>query len=127
MWRGLMIDGSFGMHDIVPMEQVSSMVSNGGGSVAMQRDDEYRNRIMKIRRLARKEVLKNGAGHFSSLVNLGLQLSTSLVRPIKFSINLAFSAVAKENKNFSQLLRRMLGMLAKWRARILHIDPARIP
>nr|NP_001261421.1 uncharacterized protein Dmel_CG42540, isoform J [Drosophila melanogaster]AGB94116.1 uncharacterized protein Dmel_CG42540, isoform J [Drosophila melanogaster] len=33
--------------DIVPMEQVSSMVSNGGGSVAMQRDDEYRNRIMK--------------------------------------------------------------------------------
>ncbi|XP_030566920.1 band 7 protein AGAP004871 isoform X7 [Drosophila novamexicana] len=37
--------------DIVPMEQVSSMVSNGGGSVTMQRDDEYRNRIMKIRRL----------------------------------------------------------------------------
>lgn len=34
--------------DIVPMEQVSSMVSNGGGSVTMQRDDEYRNRIMKI-------------------------------------------------------------------------------
>jgi len=33
--------------DIVPMEQVSSMVSNGGGSVTMQRDDEYRNRIMK--------------------------------------------------------------------------------
>lgn len=29
------------------MEQVSSMVSNGGGSVTMQRDDEYRNRIMK--------------------------------------------------------------------------------
>ncbi|XP_049312842.1 band 7 protein AGAP004871 isoform X3 [Bactrocera dorsalis] len=37
--------------DIVPMEQVSSMVSNGGGSVTMQRDDEYRNRIMKIRRV----------------------------------------------------------------------------
>lgn len=35
------------MQDIVPMEQVSSMVSNGGGSVTMQRDDEYRNRIMK--------------------------------------------------------------------------------
>jgi len=54
-----MIDGSFihrihvcvscvsFLQDIVPMEQVSSMVSNGGGSVAMQRDDEYRNRIMK--------------------------------------------------------------------------------
>ncbi|XP_023171228.2 band 7 protein AGAP004871 isoform X9 [Drosophila hydei] len=39
------------LQDIVPMEQVSSMVSNGGGSVTMQRDDEYRNRIMKIRRL----------------------------------------------------------------------------
>lgn len=35
------------LQDIVPMEQVSSMVSNGGGSVTMQRDDEYRNRIMK--------------------------------------------------------------------------------
>uniref|UniRef100_A0A1B0AZ23 Uncharacterized protein n=1 Tax=Glossina palpalis gambiensis TaxID=67801 RepID=A0A1B0AZ23_9MUSC len=33
--------------DIVPMEQVSSMVSNGGGSVTMQRDDDYRIRIMK--------------------------------------------------------------------------------
>ena len=29
------------------MEQVNSMVSNGGGSVTMQRDDEYRTRIMK--------------------------------------------------------------------------------
>ncbi|KAL9906177.1 band 7 protein AGAP004871-like isoform 2-T2 [Glossina fuscipes fuscipes] len=35
--------------DIVPMEQVSSMVSNGGGSVTMQRDDDYRIRIMKMR------------------------------------------------------------------------------
>lgn len=34
------------------MEQVSSMVSNGGGSVAMQRDDEYRNRIMKSKCVA---------------------------------------------------------------------------
>ncbi|KAI8129387.1 hypothetical protein CVS40_0880 [Lucilia cuprina] len=32
--------------DIVPMEQISSMVSNGGGSVTMQRDDDYRKRIM---------------------------------------------------------------------------------
>ncbi|KAI8041761.1 hypothetical protein M5D96_006030 [Drosophila gunungcola] len=38
--------------DIVPMEQVSSMVSNGGGSVAMQRDDEYRNRIMKSAKIS---------------------------------------------------------------------------
>ncbi|XP_039485128.1 band 7 protein AGAP004871 isoform X9 [Drosophila santomea] len=44
--------------DIVPMEQVSSMVSNGGGSVAMQRDDEYRNRIMKIRRLGPSQSIK---------------------------------------------------------------------
>lgn len=28
------------------MEQISSMVSNGGGSVTMQRDDDYRKRIM---------------------------------------------------------------------------------
>ncbi|XP_044313846.1 band 7 protein AGAP004871 isoform X7 [Drosophila rhopaloa] len=40
--------------DIVPMEQVSSMVSNGGGSVAMQRDDEYRNRIMKSKCVSAK-------------------------------------------------------------------------
>ncbi|XP_070136582.1 band 7 protein AGAP004871 isoform X7 [Drosophila bipectinata] len=40
--------------DIVPMEQVSSMVSNGGGSVTMQRDDEYRNRIMKSKCVSSK-------------------------------------------------------------------------
>ncbi|XP_030566919.1 band 7 protein AGAP004871 isoform X6 [Drosophila novamexicana] len=44
--------------DIVPMEQVSSMVSNGGGSVTMQRDDEYRNRIMKSKYKSKRNGLK---------------------------------------------------------------------
>ncbi|KRF78193.1 band 7 protein AGAP004871 isoform X8 [Drosophila virilis] len=44
--------------DIVPMEQVSSMVSNGGGSVTMQRDDEYRNRIMKSKYESKRNGLK---------------------------------------------------------------------
>ncbi|KAH8365983.1 hypothetical protein KR093_007915, partial [Drosophila rubida] len=47
--------------DIVPMEQVSSMVSNGGGSVTMQRDDEYRNRIMKSNTKAAYKMTHLGA------------------------------------------------------------------
>ncbi|KAL7734235.1 hypothetical protein ACLKA6_011902 [Drosophila palustris] len=61
--------------DIVPMEQVSSMVSNGGGSVTMQRDDEYRNRIMKS---AQAESSRDFSGLPAKYENNGNSLLTWL-------------------------------------------------
>ncbi|XP_017127227.1 band 7 protein AGAP004871 isoform X6 [Drosophila elegans] len=91
--------------DIVPMEQVSSMVSNGGGSVAMQRDDEYRNRIMKIRRLADEEISDKASTCGKLLIFLSVAL---VIMTLPFSLFVCFKVVQEYERAVIFRLGRLM-------------------
>ncbi|XP_032593533.1 band 7 protein AGAP004871 isoform X5 [Drosophila grimshawi] len=87
--------------DIVPMEQVSSMVSNGGGSVTMQRDDEYRNRIMKT-----DEEISDKASTCGKLL---IFLSVALViMTLPFSLFVCFKVVQEYERAVIFRLGRLM-------------------
>ncbi|XP_032593530.1 band 7 protein AGAP004871 isoform X4 [Drosophila grimshawi] len=91
--------------DIVPMEQVSSMVSNGGGSVTMQRDDEYRNRIMKIRRLADEEISDKASTCGKLLIFLSVAL---VIMTLPFSLFVCFKVVQEYERAVIFRLGRLM-------------------
>ncbi|KRF78191.1 band 7 protein AGAP004871 isoform X4 [Drosophila virilis] len=91
--------------DIVPMEQVSSMVSNGGGSVTMQRDDEYRNRIMKIRRLADEDISDKASTCGKLLIFLSVAL---VIMTLPFSLFVCFKVVQEYERAVIFRLGRLM-------------------
>ncbi|XP_067645973.1 band 7 protein AGAP004871 isoform X3 [Eurosta solidaginis] len=95
------------MQDIVPMEQVSSMVSNGGGSVTMQRDDEYRNRIMKILNKSRSD--EEISDKASTCGKILIALSVALViLTLPFSLFVCFKVVQEYERAVIFRLGRLM-------------------
>ncbi|KAM7358266.1 band 7 protein AGAP004871-like isoform 1-T1 [Cochliomyia hominivorax] len=91
--------------DIVPMEQISSMVSNGGGSVTMQRDDDYRKRIMHMRSMAEEDTTEKSSTCGTILILLSVALC---ILTLPFSLFVCFKVVQEYERAVIFRLGRLM-------------------